>query len=156
MSRRHQASRPGEKEFIHSSGGAQCTASRSASYQTGDKRGAAEKGPIRVPEFPGSKFRKRFALALAEPRGPPARGSCFPAVAVDFPAKGHSSANSFEFSLYLWQGDSASERCAESSELGAWQPLIGVLELILDNMAPLPSPARPDRQSGCGCGIAIP
>ena len=67
-------------------GGARCTASRSASYQTGDKRGAVEKAPIRVAEFPGSKFRKRFALALAEPRRPRARGSCFPAVAVDFPA----------------------------------------------------------------------
>ena len=35
------------------------------------------------------------------------------------------------------------DRCAESSELGAWQSLIGVLELILDNMRL--SPRRRDQ-----------
>jgi len=72
--RRHQASRLAEKGIIHSSGGARCTASRSASYQTGDKRGAVEKGPIRVAEFPGSKFRKTFRVGSSQTAW--ANGSC--------------------------------------------------------------------------------
>jgi hypothetical protein len=88
--RRHQASRPAEKGIIHASGGARCTASRSASYQTGDKRGAVEKGPIRVAEFPGSNFAKRFGLALAKPRGPPVR-VLLPCCCRRFPCKGYKN-----------------------------------------------------------------
>jgi hypothetical protein len=46
------------------------------------------------------------------------------------------------------------DRCAESSELGAWQSLIGVLELILDNMRL--SPRRRDQISSQGAAAVLP
>jgi len=46
------------------------------------------------------------------------------------------------------------DRCAESSELGARQSLIGVLELILDNMRL--SPRRRDQISSQGAAAVLP
>ena len=46
------------------------------------------------------------------------------------------------------------DRCAESSELGAWQSLIGVLELILDNMRL--SPRRSDQVGSQGAAAVLP